>query len=135
MGRKAGAKQVPKERKKMILDMHAVGVKQKDICEYYGMPKSTVYSTVRRGRMNTTQSNNENHGRKPKLTKRSILPLLSYTKTNRFKPLHTIVAEYNRFAPVSVSLKTVKRYLHKQGLKAILLYRNRSYLLRTFVAE
>ena len=117
MGRKAGAKQVPEERKETIVEMYAVGVKQKDICECYEMPKSTVCNIVGRGRMNTTDSNIENRGLKPKLTKRSIRSLLSYNTTNRFKPLHTIVAEYNQFAPLSVSLNTVKRYLHKYGLK------------------
>ena len=90
MGRKAGTKHVPKERKMMILDMYSVGVKQKDICEYYRMPKSTICNILRRGWMNTTQSNNENRGRKPKITKRSIRSLLPYSKTNRFK-LYTLL--------------------------------------------
>ena len=60
MGRKAGAKQVSEEGKTMKLDLYAVGVKQKDICEYYGMPKSRACNIVRRGRMNTTEGNNEN---------------------------------------------------------------------------
>ena len=53
----------------MRLDMCAVGVKQKDICEYYGMSKLTACNIVRRRRMNPNESNYENHGRNPKLTK------------------------------------------------------------------
>ena len=56
----------------MELDMYAVGVKQKDIYQYCGMPKSKVLNIVARGQKNTKESNNENHGRNPKLIKRSI---------------------------------------------------------------
>ena len=71
----------------MILDIYPGGVKLKDICEYYGMLKSIVHNIVRREQMKRNQSSNENWGRNPKLSKKSIRSLLSYNKNQQIQAL------------------------------------------------
>ena len=114
MVRTKGASNVSEEQKQRILDLTAIGVKQKTIVEYYGMKQSTVANIVRRER-----NNNESlqRGRKLKLSERAQRALLKLVRENRFKPLHYITAEFNKFSPCTVSVKTVKRYLHRHGIR------------------
>ena len=62
MGRKVGSKQVSEERKQCILDGFYMGVKQKEIIEYYNMPQSSVANIIRRGK----NSSRMKRGRKQK---------------------------------------------------------------------
>ncbi len=114
MGRKLGAKEVTKERRNMILDMVDIGVRQIDIASYYGMPKSTVSNIVKRGRK---VNEAETRGRSKKLTPRDTRSLLKVADKLRFKPLHKITSTYNQFAPVNVSINTVRRTLKANGIQ------------------
>lgn len=84
-GRKRGTKQVPEARENTILGMYAVGIKQVDIVRHYELSKSTVSSIIKRGRSSSEGGNEENRGRKPKISERLICSLLSYAENNRFK--------------------------------------------------
>ena len=76
MGRPKSSKNLQKERKNYILDIHFLGVKQKGTAEFYSMPQSTVSKIIRRGCDNNDESKTENRGRKPKLSTRFIRVLL-----------------------------------------------------------
>ena len=116
MGKPKGSKHVSTERKNTILDMHYLGVKQKDIVAYYGMPQSTVSNIIRRGRDNNDASSIEKRGRKRKLSTRSIRALLKYARKNRFKSATEIASEFIESTGLTVSTKTVRRYLHGNGV-------------------
>ena len=111
MGRVKGSKQVSEETKRCILDAYYMGVRQKDIVQYYQMPQSTVANIIRRGR------NTEKRGRKQKLSDRSIRNLLSCARKNRFCSIHTITAKFNEFSTIKVCVNTVRSILHKNGMK------------------
>ncbi len=46
MGKPKGSKHISAERKRTILDMFCMGVKQKSIVEYYDIPQSTVSNII-----------------------------------------------------------------------------------------
>ena len=117
MGRAKGTKEVPDARKSAILDMHAVGVKQKNILQHYSMPQSTVAHIMRKGRKTNKNERSEKRGRKSKLTARSSRSLLLHVRKNRFKPLRIIAAEFNIYRDNPGSISTIRRTLHKNGIR------------------
>ena len=116
MGKPRGSKHVSTERKRTILDMHCMGVKQKDIVEYYGMPQSTVSNIIRRGMHNNEKEDAETRGRKPKLSKRAVRTLLKCTKKNRFRSLHSIASEFIESTGIQITTRTLRKYLHQNGV-------------------
>ena len=75
MGRPEGAKNNNAERKAVIVELAAIGVKQRDIVEHFKMPQSTVANIIRK--INATSGEIETRGRKPKSAVRSMRLLLS----------------------------------------------------------
>ncbi len=114
MGRPIGAKQVSDERRKMILDMNDIGVRQCDIARHYKMPRSTVCNIIRRGRVTKMT---ETRGRKSKLSERTQRIILRAAENNRFKPSYVHAREYNKFASIPVFTRTVRRCLHKNCIR------------------
>ena len=114
MGRKIGSKEVGHERRNMILDMVDVGVKQIHVANYYGMPKTTVSGIIRRGRV---EKQDETRGAKNKPTPRGTRSLLKVSDNLRFKPVNKIASTFNQFAPISVSLRTVRRTLKENSIQ------------------
>ena len=117
MGHQKGAKDVPKERIQSMLDLNTLGVKRKAIVQYFGMPQSTVSNILRKSRASDGNNGPKKRGRKQILSPRSIRNLLKYAKKNRFKSLHTITNEFNESRAETVSMSTVRRVLHKNGIQ------------------
>jgi len=80
MGKPKGSRHVSAERKRTIIDMYCMGVKQKDIVEYYNMPQSTVSNVIRREIRNNEKQDCETRGRKRKLSQRAVRALIKYAK-------------------------------------------------------
>ena len=114
MGLKLGSKEVSKERSQMILDMVDIGAKQVGTANYYHMPKSTISNIVKAGRI---EKEAETRGRNRKLSSRDTRSLLKVADKLRFKPVHKIASTYNQFAPVPVSVRTVRRTLKDNGIR------------------
>ena len=113
MWRKLGSKEVSKERRQMILDMVDIGVKQVDIANYYHMPESTISNIVKAGRI---EKEAKTRVCNRKLSSRDTRSLLKVADKLRFKPVHKIASTYNQFAPVPVSVRTVRRTLKDNGI-------------------
>ncbi len=113
MGHEVGSKQVSEERKQCVLDVFYMGVKQKDIFEYYKMPQSTVANIIRRGKSSSTIQ----RGRNQKLSNRSIRNMLSYAWRKRFTSVNMITAKFNEFSPTKVCVNTVRSILHTHCIK------------------
>ena len=96
MGRPKGAEEVPTERKNAILELTAVGVKQKHIVKHYGIPQSTASNIVKRLKDKSGNNEMENRDRKKKLWPRSVRLLLKCAKKCRFESLRFITSEFNK---------------------------------------
>ncbi len=117
MGRPKGAKEVPKERKTVIMNMTAIGVKQKDIVQHYSMPQSAVSNVIRRMRASNGNNEIETRGRKQKLSARRVRMLLKCSKKHRSKSISTITAEFNKGREEFISVSTVRRMQHENGIQ------------------
>ena len=81
MGRQRGAKEISEERRKTILDMHDIGVRQCDILHYYKMPQSNVSNIICRSRI---PKRTKNSGPKMKLTSRATRTFLKTVSEDKF---------------------------------------------------
>lgn len=106
------------QRKRSILDLHAIGLRQIDIVRYYGMHQSTVSNIIRRAKNGGNNEKEEARGRHKKLARREMRSLISCARGNRFKSLQTVTNEFNAFGSVEVSTRTVRRVLHQHCLKS-----------------
>ncbi len=91
-----------------------IGLRQVDIAKYYEMPNSTVSNIVKRGRV---AKEAETRGRRKKLSPRDTRSLLQVADMLRLEAAHKIGSTYNQFAPIPVSVRTVRRALKANGLK------------------
>ena len=112
MDRQVGSKQLSHEVRTSILDMYDDGVKQCDVAEYYKLHRSTVSKIIKRGRIQKS----ERRGRKKILSPRDTRKYMKVVGEQRFKPIPTITASYNQFAPVKVSARTIRRTLKSNGI-------------------
>ena len=85
MCRPKRTKEVPTERKNAIMELTAVGVKQKHIAQHYNMPQSTVSNIVRRLKDESGNNGIETRGRKKKLSPRDVRMLLKCAKKYRLR--------------------------------------------------
>lgn len=116
MGRKEGSSQVEEERKRTIVHMVQAGLTPTAVANHFCMNRSTVYSILHRYKQQGTLSPTETRGRKKKLDERSMRRLMKYAKSNRFKPLHTITAEFNSNNDYNLCSRSVRRYLRREGI-------------------
>ncbi len=127
MGRQRGAKEISEERRKTIFGMHDIGVRQCDIVLYYKMPQSTVSNIICRRRI---PKRTQNNGPKMKQTSRATRTLLKIISENKFQPSSVIASIYNKFAPVHVSARTVRRTLNAMEYKTMLLHLTHFYRVK-----
>ncbi len=97
--------------------MIGAGMSHSAVARYFLMSRSTVSNIAKRSKQSLALQPKK-RGRKIKLSERVLRKLMNYVKQNRFKSLSIIVAGYNAFAPVKISFNTLRRYLHKQGIKS-----------------
>ena len=114
MGLKFGAKEVDNERRSMILDMVDIIVKHIDIANYYRMPKTSVPSTRRSGRV---EKQEETGVRKNKLPSRGTRSLLQVSDKLGFKPTNKIESTVKQFALILTSVRTVRQNLKENPLQ------------------
>lgn len=100
------------ERCLIINDAHKMGLTAASIAEYYGMPRSTVCNILRRMRTATVPPK---QGRPWKLNASQLRLLETFVAENRFMPLHLLAANFNSKANVSISVNTLRRYIHRLG--------------------
>ena len=109
MGRAKGAKAVPKSKCKTIYDMYCVGVRIRDIAEYYRIPRSTVSCIVRRYKQ--PKKTIVKQGRPKKLSVRGLRLFKKYVLENCFESLHVIVARFNSYTGLNLSERSGRRYM------------------------
>ena len=80
------------------------------------MPRSTVASIMRRYCINGTTKLSERRGSKPKLSTRAVRLLLKHARVHRFDPLYVIATKYRQHTGIQLSINTVRRYLHQNGI-------------------
>ncbi len=117
MRRQRGAKEISEERRKTVLDMHEIVVRQFDTVRYYKMPQSTVSKVTRRGQI---QKRTKNSGPKMKLTSRATRTLLKTISENKFQSSSVLTPIYNRYAPVPIIARTVHKTLKRNGIQTML---------------
>ena len=76
------------------------------------MLQSTGRNVIRRGWDSSDASSNQKRGRKRKLSRRSIIALLKYTRKIPFQSATTIASEFIEYSRLTISTKTVRRFLH-----------------------
>ena len=118
MGRKNGAKQVTEQRRTVIVEMVRAGLSQSYVASFYGMPRSSVTSIVRRNRLAAISTPLKRRGPKHQLTERCIRRLLRDVHYHRFQPLHVIAANFRTVTGKRISVSTIRRYIHNQGIES-----------------
>ena len=114
IGLKIVPKEVDHERRCMMLNMVDIGVKHIDIANYYRMPKTSVSSIRRSGRV---EKQEETRGRKNKLPYRVTRSLLEVMEKLGFEPAKKIESTFNQFALILTSIRTVRKTLKENGIQ------------------
>ena len=112
--RHIGSKQVPREQKKTIFDLNAIGVNQKAVLQDYSMPQPTAANIVRRSNQKT--SNKEIKKRKEVIFMKCKI-FIEVCPKDKFKSLRIITAEFNESIEGKLSMRTVGRKLQNHGIQ------------------
>ncbi len=99
------------------MEIANAGITHNHIANHYNMPRSTVSNIIRRSRLAPTTTI-QKRGRKDKLTNRDVRSLLNYARHSRFKPLHTIVAEFTADTVIEISKNTAGKYLNQSNIRS-----------------
>ena len=115
----------PKTRKELdpatrerIVGMHIANVATKVIIETLGLPKSTVYDTIKRFKDSGSAQPAKRPGRPPKLTIRDQRAAVRIIKLNRSTPLAILTHEISDRLSLRISPSTTRRYIRRLGLKS-----------------
>ena len=107
-------KQVSREKKYAISEMVRAGISLRKVATFYNISRDTVASIIRRNQINNSATSK--HGRNHMLTERCIRRLIRCVVSNRFKPLFIIANEFRTMRGSKISVRTIRRYLHKNGI-------------------
>ena len=90
------------------------------MARFYNMPRSRVGNIMHSYRINGTTKLSERRGRKLKLSTRAIRLILKYVRVHRFDPLYVMATKYQQHTGILLSIGTVRRYLHQNGIDSYL---------------
>ena len=120
MAHRKRTKQVSEKRKQCIIAAVRAGLSQILMARFYSMLRSTVANLMPRYRINGTTKLSERRGRKPKLSTRGLRLLLNHAIAHRFYRLNVIATKYQQHTRIPLSINTVRRYLHQNGIDSYL---------------
>jgi len=118
MGRSRGSKNIKPELKSNIISMVEAGLTPAYVARFYNMPKDTVKSILRRNKNKSSKSIVKRRGRNKKLDSNCYKSLLKYVATNNKLPLFVIAAQFRTADGQKLSIRTIRRYLHKSGIRS-----------------
>ena len=119
MARKKGSKNVSADLKNRIIDLLRSGMTRKQVAGFYDIPLNTVKSIIRRRNKEATNKNSiTKQGRKRLLGPRCVRRLLNFVRKNNKQPLFYIAANFKTIDGSNLSQKTIKRYLHRNGIRS-----------------
>ncbi len=116
MGRSQGSRNLSNGFKEKIVDMVNFGLTQKKVADYYCIPVSTIKSIMRYHRLASNLNAKKKMGRKLKLGPRCVRRLILYVRKNNKMPLYTIAANFRASNGTKLSERTIRGYLHKNGI-------------------
>ncbi len=99
-----------------IVQMLEAGIKQEDVAARFNLSKSAVFKIFKKCRSNTRKITKK-RGRVFKLNAASLRILQRILPKNNKKGLHISVAEFREYYGYKLYIKTVRRYLHRSGLR------------------
>ena len=95
------------------------GMTRKEVANFYDIPVNTVKSIIRRrNKEATNKSLMKKQGRKLSLGPRYIRRLLNFVRNNNKQPLFYIASNFKALNGSTLSQKTIKRYLQKNGIRS-----------------
>ena len=118
MGRKVGSKNLTKEMTGKIEDLSRAGHTPTYIANFYKLSRNTVKAVIRSSKLKQSAIVKKKAGRKHKLGPRCVRRLLNYVRDNNRQPLFVIAARFRTKNGEKLSERTIRRYLHKNGVKS-----------------
>ena len=88
--------------------------------EIVRLPKSTVYDTIARYKSTGSAQPPKRRGHPRKLTPRGQRAIVKIVKKSRDSPLADITDQVNTTVSVTISTRTIRRYMHQLGLRSCL---------------
>ena len=116
LGTRKGRKNVCEEVIFAIVQIVEAGLNQKDVAARFNLSKSAVSKIFKKCRSNT-QRITKKRERKFKLNAAALRILQRILQKNNEKALHISVVEFREYYDYKLSIKTVRRYLHRCGLR------------------
>ena len=111
-----GCKNVTESVKFAIVSMARAGMRQCDIANQFNLAKSTVSQIIRKSKTGQVQLK-KRRGPKFKLNAAAIRILQRILLKNNKKPLFVTVAELKVNYGYNLTVKTVRRYVYKCGIR------------------
>ena len=132
MAHRKRTKQVSEKRKQCIIAAVRAGLSHSHMVRSNSMPRSTVADIMRRHRINGITQLSERRGSKPKRSTKGLRLLLKYARAHRFDPLYVIATKYEQHTGIQLSINTVRRYLHQNGIDSyVAVHSATSFLLQS----
>ncbi len=116
--RTTGSKNVSAERKNKIIAIYQAGLKQGEITRYYGMPRDTVKSIIRRSKRCSSHTNSITIERRPKLMPGQHVHLLDYVQLHKKESFYAIIQRYRIPNCDKLLESTTKRLLNINGIRS-----------------
>ena len=129
MARKTGSCNISADRCNTVCDAVCMGVSVKDVAKYFQMPRSTASNILRRISSRRSGIMPKACGRPNKLNFAALTRLEKTQVENRFLPLDKIVAIFNSEVSVSITRRSLQKYLRIIG------YRNGAAVRKPFIRD
>ena len=117
MGRAKGTKNVSVLLKSKIMDLIKSGMTPTEVSNFHNVSRNTVKSIIRRSRQ-VKPAQIRKPGRLHKLGPRCVRKLLNYVRDNGRLPLFAIASQFRAANSERLSVRTLQRYLHRDGINS-----------------
>ena len=117
MARKTGPRDIYPERCNAVYDAVCMSVSVKDVAKYFRMPRSTASNILRRISSRRSEIMPKARGRPNKLNFVALSRLEKTLVENRFLPLGKIVAIFNSEGSVSITRRSLQKYVRIIGYR------------------
>ena len=101
--------------------MYSAGLTPSHIAKHYKMSRNTAKTIIRRSKqvpIVTSNTIGKRNGRKPKLLTENYEHLINYVRKRIKEPLYTIAVQYRTRDGQPLSARTIRRYLHNNGIRS-----------------
>jgi transposase len=110
---KATRRELTANERSRIAGAFLCHVKQVDIAEWLGIPKSTVYATIKRLRETGSEHPEKRQGPENALSERDERALARIVAADRSQPLNLITSKLNAAVGMHLTSQTVRKYIKK----------------------